>query len=76
VPAGEPAAGPEAGDPHRDEVVAPVLRFWGVFDIEGLSAAGERARDELADFMDNLEKEALRFEEKRANLQARRAARS
>jgi acyl-[acyl-carrier-protein] desaturase len=61
---------------HRDEVLAPVLRFWGVFDIEGLSAEGERARTELADFMDNLEKEALRFEEKRAALQARRAARS
>jgi len=61
---------------HRDEVVAPVLRFWGVFDIEGLSADGERARTELADFMEGLEKEALRFEDKRATLQARRAARS
>jgi len=61
---------------HRDEVLAPVLRFWGVFDIEGLSGEGEHARTELADFMECLEKEALRFEDKRATLQARRAARS
>jgi acyl-[acyl-carrier-protein] desaturase len=61
---------------HRDEVVAPMLRFWGVFDIQGLSAEGERARTELADFMEALEKQALRFEDKRATLQARRAARS
>jgi acyl-[acyl-carrier-protein] desaturase len=61
---------------HRDEVVAPVLRFWGVFELEGLSGEGERARTELADFMQSLEKEALRFEDKRATLQTRRAARS
>jgi len=60
---------------HRDEVVAPVLRFWGVFDIEGLSAAGEQARTKLADFMQNLEKEARRFEDKRDALLARRSAR-
>jgi hypothetical protein len=35
-----------------------------VFDIEGLCADGERARTELADFMESLEKEALRFEDK------------
>ncbi len=28
---------------HRDEVVMPVLRFWKVFEMEGLSAGG-RAR--------------------------------
>ena len=37
---------------HRDDVVAPVLRFWKVFEIEGLSAEGEQARTELAEFMD------------------------
>ena len=30
---------------HRDDVVMPVLRFWKVFDVEGLSAEGEQARD-------------------------------
>ena len=61
---------------HRDEVVAPVLRFWGVFELEGLDAEGEQAREELAAFMDGLEIQALRFEEKRDKLQARLAARA
>jgi acyl-[acyl-carrier-protein] desaturase len=61
---------------HRDDVVAPVLRFWNVFEIEGLDAEGEQARTELADFMAELEKQALRFEDKRDALKARMAARS
>ncbi|QNN51594.1 acyl-ACP desaturase [Nocardioides mesophilus] len=60
---------------HRDDVVAPVLRFWNVFDIEGLDAEGEQARTELAEFMEELEKQALRFEDKRDVLRARMAAR-
>ncbi len=60
---------------HRDEVVAPVLRFWKVFELEGLSAEGEAARTELAEFMDSLDKQALRFEDKRETLKARMAPR-
>jgi acyl-[acyl-carrier-protein] desaturase len=60
---------------HRDEVVAPVLRFWNVFEIEGLDAEGEAARTELANFMEELEKQALRFEDKRDALKARMLAR-
>jgi acyl-[acyl-carrier-protein] desaturase len=60
---------------HRDDVVAPVLRYWKVFEIEGLGEEGERARAELADFMADLEKQALRFEERRETLRARMAAR-
>jgi acyl-[acyl-carrier-protein] desaturase len=60
---------------HRDDVVAPVLRFWNVFEIEGLSAEGEQARSELAEFMEQLEKQALRFEDKRDVLKARMASR-
>ena len=56
---------------HRDDVVAPVLRFWKVFELEGLDAEGEQARTELADFMAELEKQALRFEDKRDALKAR-----
>jgi acyl-[acyl-carrier-protein] desaturase len=61
---------------HRDDVVAPVLRYWNVFEIEGLDADGEAARTELAEFMEDLEKQALRFEDKRDALQARMAARA
>jgi len=60
---------------HRDEVLAPVLRFWKVFELEGLSPEGEAARTELAEFMDELEKQALRFEDKRDMLRARMAPR-
>jgi acyl-[acyl-carrier-protein] desaturase len=61
---------------HRDDVVAPVLRFWKVFEITGLDAEGEAARTELADFMEELDKQAVRFEEKRDALQARMRARA
>jgi len=60
---------------HKDDVVAPVLRFWNVFEIEGLDAEGEQARQELAEFLEELEKQALRFEDKRDVLKARMAAR-
>ena len=60
---------------HKDEVVAPVLRFWQVAEMEGLSAEGEAARTELAEFMEALEKQALRFEDKRDMLKARMAPR-
>ncbi|HEU4513301.1 MAG TPA: acyl-ACP desaturase [Nocardioidaceae bacterium] len=61
---------------HRDEVVAPVLRFWKVFEVEGLDAEGEKAREELAAFMDELDTQATRFEEKRDRLKERLAARA
>jgi acyl-[acyl-carrier-protein] desaturase len=61
---------------HRDDVVAPVLRFWNVFEVEGLDAEGEQARAELAEFMEALDTQASRFEEKRDRLQERLAARA
>ncbi|MFW5471389.1 acyl-ACP desaturase [Knoellia sp. CPCC 206435] len=56
---------------HRDDVVAPVLRFWKVWDVEGLSAEGEQARLELSEYMDDLDAKASRFEDKRDTLAAR-----
>ena len=60
---------------HRDEVLAPVLKYWKLFEVEGLSAEAEQARIKLAAFMDDLARKAARFEEKRAAQQARVAAR-
>ena len=60
---------------HKDEVLDPVLRFWKVFELEGLSSEGEIARTELAGFMEGLEKAALRFEDKRDMLRDRMALR-
>ena len=60
---------------HRDDVVMPVLRHWKVFEMEGLSAEGEKARMELADFLEQLDLQAGRFDEKRDRLKERLAAR-
>jgi acyl-[acyl-carrier-protein] desaturase len=60
---------------HRDDVLAPVLRAWGVFDLEGLDADGEAARDELQAALDELDQAASRFEEKRVAHHDRLAAR-
>jgi acyl-[acyl-carrier-protein] desaturase len=53
----------------------PVLRYWKVFDIEGLGEQGETAREELVSFLDTLDQQATRFEDKRDALKARMAAR-
>jgi acyl-[acyl-carrier protein] desaturase len=59
---------------HYDEVIWPLLRQWGVFGLAGLDAEGEMARAELADFLTQLDGQASRFEERRAQAQARAAA--
>ncbi|GAB1817132.1 acyl-ACP desaturase [Herbidospora sp. RD11066] len=59
---------------HKDEVLMPVLRQWKVFEKEGLDDEGEKARTELAEFLDNLEVTAKRFEERREARRAREAA--
>ena len=56
---------------HRDEVVAPVLRYWKVWDLEGLNETGESARQEIASLMDTLDTQASRFEDKRDTLKSR-----
>jgi acyl-[acyl-carrier-protein] desaturase len=61
---------------HRDEVLQPVLRQWDVFNVSGLDADGEKAREEIATHMADLDIAASRFEEKRAARRARDAARA
>ncbi len=61
---------------HHDDVIWPLLRHWQVFDLEGLDDQGEQARTELAAFLDSLNAQATRFEERRAQQQARAAARA
>jgi acyl-[acyl-carrier-protein] desaturase len=58
---------------HRDEVLAPVLKTWKVWDREGIGAEGEKAREELAVLLDELETAAARFEEKRSAYLERQA---
>ncbi len=60
---------------HHDEVLMPVLRKWGVFEREGLSGEGEKARQQLAEFLQGLDAGAARFESKREAWRERQAAR-
>jgi len=50
---------------HLDDVVAPVLRAWNVFDRDDLTGEGEAARDELSAFLATSSADATRFNEKR-----------
>lgn len=50
---------------HLDEVIAPVLRAWKVFERTDLSGDGLKAREELAAFLAKTTLESNRFNEKR-----------
>jgi acyl-[acyl-carrier-protein] desaturase len=50
---------------HLDDVVAPVLRAWNVFERTDLSGDGLKAREELSAFMDTTYKAAAIFNDKR-----------
>ncbi|XVQ13046.1 acyl-ACP desaturase [Spirillospora sp. CA-255316] len=60
---------------HHDDVLTPVLRKWGVFDRTDLTGDGDKAREELAEFLEQLDAAATKFEERREERRARRAAR-
>jgi acyl-[acyl-carrier-protein] desaturase len=57
---------------HREEVILPVLRHWGIFELTGLDAAAEEARRRLAEHLASLDAAAKRFEEKLATSTATR----
>ena len=61
---------------HHDDVVMPLLRQWKIFEIEGLDAEGEKARQELADAVEALDGAASRFVQQREEAEAKRAARA
>jgi acyl-[acyl-carrier-protein] desaturase len=60
---------------HHDDIVTPLLRQWGVFELEGLDAEGEKARNRLAEAVAALDAEASRFVERREEAAAKKAAR-
>jgi acyl-[acyl-carrier-protein] desaturase len=59
---------------HYDEVVSPVLRAWKVFERTDIGPEGEKAREELAQFLTGLDAQATRFVESREKARARSAA--
>ncbi|MDQ1695000.1 MAG: acyl-[acyl-carrier-protein] desaturase [Frankiaceae bacterium] len=50
---------------HHDEVLYPLLRSWKFFELEGLSAPAEQARERLAGFLSDLDGMAAGAEAKR-----------
>ncbi|OZF42122.1 acyl-ACP desaturase, partial [Rhodococcus sp. 14-1411-2a] len=50
---------------HLEDVVWPVLRKWSVFERNDFTARGENKREELAAFLEDLERQATKFEEMR-----------
>ena len=51
---------------HHDDVIMPLVRHWQVFEIMGLDAEGERARQDLEAALETLNARATRFVEQRA----------
>ncbi len=60
---------------HHDDIVAPLLRGWGVWELEGLDEDGEKAREELAHAVAALDEAATRFVTQRDEAAAKKAAR-
>jgi len=60
---------------HHDDIVMPLVRQWKLFELEGLDEEGERARQELAAAIAELDEQATRFVEQRDAADAKRAAR-
>ncbi len=58
---------------HYEEVVLPVVKFWGVMDRSDFSGDGEQARDQLAGFLAELALRADKFDEQMARLADRKA---
>jgi acyl-[acyl-carrier-protein] desaturase len=60
---------------HHDDVVMPLLRQWGVLDRDDFGPEGEKARQELVQFLGGLDATAARFVEAREAAAAKAAAR-
>jgi acyl-[acyl-carrier-protein] desaturase len=60
---------------HLEEVVMPVLRKWNIFERTDFTARGEQAREQLGEFLEQLQRDCVRFEEQRDRALAREAKR-
>ncbi|MBW3663413.1 MAG: acyl-ACP desaturase [Actinobacteria bacterium] len=58
---------------HHDEVLWPLLRHWGFFDLEGLDPDADKARTQVSEFLEGLDAMARKYEAKRAEREARAA---
>ena len=53
---------------HRDEVVAPLVKYWRLADLRVTGDTARRAQEMLAQHLDELERIAVRADERRARL--------
>jgi len=51
---------------HREDVLMPIIKYWGIFELENLNAAAEAARQRLAEHLEQLDQAAKKFEERLA----------
>ena len=51
---------------HREDVLMPIIKYWGIFELENLNAAAEAARQRLAEHLEQLDLAAKKFEERLA----------
>ena len=51
---------------HREDVLLPIIKYWGIFELTNLNAAAEAARKRLAEHLEALDAAAKKFEERLA----------
>ncbi len=51
---------------HREDVLMPIIKYWGIFELTNLNAAAEAARKRLAEHLEALDVAAKKFEERLA----------
>ncbi|NLG55513.1 MAG: acyl-ACP desaturase [Rhodococcus sp.] len=61
---------------HIEDVVEPVLRKWNLMERTDFSSVGEKYREEIAVYLEDLADKASKFEEARDRALAREARRS
>ena len=61
---------------HHDEVVWPLLRKWGFFELDGLTPDAEQAREDCRNYLTALDRLATRFDARREESRAREAAKA
>jgi acyl-[acyl-carrier-protein] desaturase len=61
---------------HHDEILWPLLRYWNLFQLEGLDPQAEQARERLTAHLAKTDRLASRFEAKRAATAAANQARA
>lgn len=58
---------------HLEDVVMPNVRKWRLFERTDVTARGEKRREQLADYLEDLGKQVVKFEEQRDRMLAREA---